>query len=162
MGTADRAVGDNCVLSAFGRQKRGSEFKVCIADLEMCTHMLQWCVIYVQDGIAPLAQRDVTRFPFFQANYGEPRTQRLHFMWGNLSRLDAEKNDPTPTAKPRCDWFDKEGVFLNRVDKLPTYGRSYMHLFMKAAKGWGPFGRKLRSVRSPDGVEEMIAKTMTM
>ena len=162
MGTADRAAGDRCVLSAFGRQKRGSEFKVCIVDLEMCTHMLQRCVIYVQEGIAPLAQRDVNRFPFFQANYGEPRTQRLHFMWGNLSRLDAEINDPTPTAKPRCDWFDPDGMFLNRVDKLPTYGRSYMHLFMKAAKGWGPFGKKLRSVRSPDGVEEMIAKTMTM
>jgi hypothetical protein len=124
--------------------------------------MLQRCVIYVQEGIAPLAQRDVSKFPFFSASYSDIRTQRLHFMWGNLSRLDAEMNDPTTDAKPRCDWFDKDGIFLNRVDKLPTYGRSYMHLFMKAAKGWGPFGKKLRSVRSPDGVQEMIAQTMTM
>ena len=133
-----------------------------MVDLEMCNHMLQRCVIYVQEGIAPLAQRDVHRFPFFQASYSDIRTQRLHFMWGNLSRLDAEVNDPTPTAKPRCNWFDPDGMFLNRVDKLPTYGRSYMHLFMKAAKGWGPFGRKLRRVRTHDSVKEMIEKTITM
>jgi hypothetical protein len=116
----------------------------------------------VQEGIAPLSQRDVNKYPFFNCDYGEVRTQRLHFMWGNLSRLDAEMNDSTPTAKPRCDWFDTEGIFLNRVDKLPTYGRSYMHLFMKAAKGWGTFGRKLRSVRSTETVQEMIGRTNTM
>ena len=60
------------------------------------------------------------------------------------------------------DWFDPEGIFLNRVDKLPTYGRSYMHLFMKAAKGWGPFGRKLRSVRTANAVMEMIGRSKTM
>ena len=118
--------------------------------------------MYVQEGIAPLSQRDVNKYPFFTTSYGEPRTQRLHFMWGNISRLDAERNDPLPTMKPRCNWFDPEGVFLNRVDKLPTYGRSYMHLFMKAAKGWGAFGKKLRSVRTASGVDEMIGKSMSM
>ena len=118
--------------------------------------------MYVQEGIAPLSQRDVNKYPFFTVDYGDVRTQRLHFMWGNLSRLDAKMNDRTPAAKPRCDWFDPEGIFLNRVDKLPTYGRSYMHLFMKAAKGWGPFGRKLRSVKTASGVREMIEKRNTM
>ena len=47
MGTVDCAAGDKCVLSAFGRQKQGSKFKVFIVDFDMCT-LLKWC--YVRAG----------------------------------------------------------------------------------------------------------------
>ena len=49
-----------------------------------------------------------------------------------------------------------------RQEERQERGPKTMHLFMKAAKGWGPFGRKLRRVRSPDGVKEMIEKVITM
>ena len=109
-----------------------------------------------------MSQAEVSHFPFFQGDYSSGNIGRLHFMWGNLSRVDHRLDQPD--GKPTCNWFDprKDPVFISRADKLPTYGASYMHLFMKIAKGWGPFGRELRSIKNARAVDEMLERKMTM
>lgn len=73
-------------------------------------------------------------------------------MFGNISRVDFDMHDPVK-GKPRCNWFDEDDKFLERADKLPTYGRSYMAMFMKMVKTWTPTGKKIRRVKTPEMVD---------
>lgn len=107
-----------------------------------------------------MTNKDVSRYPFFQGDYSAGQLGRLHFMWGNLSRVDCRLNNPE--GKPRCNWFDPEKQFLGRADKLPLYGASYMHLFMKVAKGWGELGKVLRSIKSARDVDDMLRRSISM
>ena len=76
-------------------------------------------VLLVQEGVCPQAQKDISRFPFFQMNYTDQETMLLHFAFTNLSRFDVRLS--TEDKRPQD--------FLLRADKLPIYGASYMHIF---------------------------------
>jgi hypothetical protein len=164
MGTSNRPVGSKCVLASFGPQKRGCDFKVvCVLNsLQRQNELSTDYFVIEQEGIAPYVQKEINKFPFFVSSYDQQRIQKLHFMWGNVSRLDFAKNDASAGAAPRSNWFDDEGVFMNRVDMLEDYGPSYMHLFMKLCRGMGSWGKKVRNIKTAAGVDNMLAKTMTM
>ena len=104
----------------------------------------------------------MSKFPFLVSSYEQPRIQRLHFMWGNVSRLDFARNDASESAAPRSDWFDVAEMFLNRVDLLEDYGPTYMHLFMKLCRGMGSWGKKVRNIKTAAGVDSMLEKKLTM
>jgi hypothetical protein len=58
--------------------------------------------------------------PFTAAPAYSPLVQKLHFMFGNLSRVDVRLN--TANKKPYCNWFCRDNEFIVSAGRLPLYG----------------------------------------
>lgn len=115
---------------------------------------------FTQKGVAPASKKDSDQYPFVALKY-DLKMQRLHSMLGNISRVDFERHN-AETNKPRCNWFDPEEKFMERADKLPTYGRSYFTMFMKVMKAWAHNGKRIRRCKTPDMVDEICAEKINM
>ena len=72
--------------------------------------------------------------PFTAATSYSPTVQRLHFMFGNLSRVDVRLN--TEDKKPYCNWFCRDQEFILRAGRLPLYGANYFPMLYAILKGW--------------------------
>lgn len=110
--------------------------------------------------MAPPRKKDAEKYPFVALPYNE-KMQRLHGMFGNISRVDYARHNEA-TKVPRCNWFDPEEKYLTHVHLLPTYGRSYMYMFMKMVKCWGSFGKRIRRVKTDEMVDQFCDEETLM
>ena len=72
-------------------------------------------------------------------------------------RVDFDKHN-AETNKQRCSWFDHEEKFLERADKLPSFGRSFFPMFMKLMKAWEHNGKRILRCKTPEMVEDIFAE----
>ena len=87
-------------------------------------------------------------------------TGRLHFMMGNLSRVDARLS--TQDSRPKCDWFCKNQEFLLRANRLPTYGPLYFPMFYAVMRAWNiAFPRVLEATTEED-VDTLMEEHMDL
>jgi len=97
---------------------------------------------------------DKTDHPFTAAPSYTPLYQRLHFMIGNLSRVDVRLN--AADKKPFCNWFDPDQDFILRANKLPLYGASFFPLLYVMLKGWAHVGKQFTTVKNAEEIDELM------
>ena len=68
-----------------------------------------------QEGACP-PKEDAKSLPFTSAARYDSLTARLHFMFGNLSRVDVCRS--TADKKINCNWFCKGNDFILRAQRL--------------------------------------------
>ena len=100
---------------------------------------------------------DNKEHPFTAAPQYSPLMQRVHFMFGNLSRVDVRLN--TDTKKPYCNWFCRDQEFILSAAKLPLYGVSYFPMLYAIWKGWAQVGQQFIAVNSDDDIDELMRQT---
>ena len=97
--------------------------------------------------------------PFTAAAAYSPLVQRLHFMFGNLSRVDVRLN--TEDKKPYCNWFCPDQEFILRAGRLPLYGANYFPMLYAILKGWAQVGKAFLEVTA-DEVDDLMQQTYPM
>ena len=95
--------------------------------------------------------------PFTAAPAYSPLVQKLHFMFGNLSRVDVRLN--TANKKPYCNWFCRDNEFIVSAGRLPLYGANYFPMMYAVLKGWAHVGKEFTYVTTDDEVDELMRKT---
>jgi len=98
--------------------------------------------------------------PFTAAPVYSPLVQRVHFMFGNLSRVDVRLN--TDNKKPYCNWFCRDQDFILSAHRLPLYGVSYFPMMYAVLKGWAHVGREFNQVTTDGDIDELMRKTGTV
>ena len=118
------------------------------------------CTFNSQEGACPLKKEDGRNFPFTATSKYDSVTARLHFMVGNLSRVDVRLS--TADKKIYCNWFCKDNDFILRAHRMPLYGPFYFPMFFEIMKGWAHIGRQITSVADDDKNDDIMQKQMHM
>ena len=137
MGTSHmRTSISRCILTTFGKETNGTPtFRVCIAmhsplllpSMSLLMHFM------CQEGACPLKKEDNRNFPFTYASKYDSVDACLHFMFGNLSRVDERCN--TGDKKIYCNWHCKDNDFILRAQRLPLYGPLYFPMLYERVRG---------------------------
>ena len=109
----------------------------------------------MQAGLCPPKASDGGQYPFTSTPYS-PLNIKIHFLWGNLTRVDVRLN--TENKKPYVDFFDKNQDFVVSARHMPKYGFLYFHLLYAMAPFLGDVGKWIRGVKDNDDVDEVLAK----
>ena len=107
-----------------------------------------------QEGACPPKKEDAKNFPFTSATRYDSVTARLHFMFGNLSRVDVRRS--TEDKKIYCNWFCKDNDFILRAQRLPLYGPLYFPMLYEVLKGWSHVGRPFMRVKSDEEIDDLM------
>jgi hypothetical protein len=100
---------------------------------------------------------DNREHPFTAAPVYSQLVQRLHFMFGNLSRVDARLN--TENRKPYCNWFCRDQEFVVRA--TPSVWSKLFHMLYVLLKGCAHVGKE-NMITSEGEVDELMQKTSPM
>ena len=114
----------------------------------------------MQEGACPLKKEDNENFPFTAASRYDSVAARLHFMFGNLSRVDARLT--TQDKRIYCNWFCKDNDFILRAHRLPLYGPLYFHMLYQVWKGWSHVGKRFTSVASDGDIDDIMGMQVQM
>jgi hypothetical protein len=113
-----------------------------------------------QEGACPLKKEDSKSFPFTSVSKYDTVTARLHFMFGNLSRVDVRQN--TGDKKIYCNWFCKDNDFILRANRLPLYGPLYFPMLYEVLKGWSHVGKRFLNVKSDEDIDDLMDMQVNM
>jgi len=166
MGTRGVGTGGKCILTVFGKRNTaagGPTYRVsaltCFPSLD--PRLTHWHARFsIQQGACPMKNEENKEHPFTAATSYSPMVQRLHFMFGNLSRVDARLN--TEDRKPYCNWFCRDAEYILRAGRLPLYGANYFPLLYAILKGWAVVGKTFLEITSEDQVDELMQQTSPM
>ena len=95
-----------------------------------------------------------SQYPFTSSPYS-PLIVKLHFLWGNITRIDVRLN--TANKKPFVDFFDKNQDFLVSARHCPKYGFFYFVILYVLAPFLGDVGKLIRDVKNDKDVDDIIA-----
>jgi hypothetical protein len=113
-----------------------------------------------QEGACPLKKEDSKSFPFTSVSKYDSLAARLHFMFGNLSRVDVRQN--TGDKKIYCNWFCKDNDFILRANRLPLYGPLYFPMLYEVLKGWSHVGKRFLNVKSDEEIDDLMDMQVNM
>jgi len=108
----------------------------------------------MQSGVCPIKGTVESQYPFPSSPYS-PLNIKLHFLWGNISRVDVRLN--TANKKPFVDCFDKNQDFIVSARHLPKYGFFYFFILYALAPCLGDTGKLIRAVKNDEDVDKIIA-----
>jgi len=109
----------------------------------------------MQAGVCPIQGSVESQFPFPSSPYSSLNI-KLHFLWGNISRVDVRLN--TANKKPFVDFFDRDQDFLVSARHLPKYGFFYFFMLYALAPFLGDIGKFIRAVKNDEDVDKIIAR----
>lgn len=160
MGTKDRTSGSKCILLEFGKKGQGPTFRVCFQYMYSVQVDTSKPACPFQNGACPVKNDENQHHPFTAAAVYGPTVAKLHFMFGNLSRLDARKN--TESKKPWCNWFCRDHDYIKNPMCLALYGPLYFRMFYEVMKGWAFAGKFFTSVKNDGEIDDLMEQQMTM
>ena len=115
-----------------------------------------------QEGACPLKKEDSKSFPFTSVSKYDSLAARLHFVFGNLSRVDVRQNTAdkksTATGSARTTTSFCVQTDFHSTDRC-IFLCSKLY---EVLKGWSHVGKRFLNVKSDEDIDDLMDKQVNM